>query len=314
MVSKDTIRGVKRMELKMIIAGFGGQGVMVTGKLLGYAACAHNKQAMFLPQYGPEQRGGTASCTVILSEDEIGSPIDPAFFRRLRESNLYMQDKTEEVPYALFADRLYTDKEFHKEFPSIYHLRKSILENKKKYDVRIVFLALHHIIKNRGHFLFENLTIGEISSFEKVFYELVGYLADNYDLELHCTDEKELSDVLLNKLLGKKKKTDAILQLCEIKKKTNPQMAAILSLMAGSSVKLADIFQEDTWNDTEYKSISFSDKFEEKAAELQNLLGEKFELLEKLKAIYDWAVLADILQGEQYISYAKVKTYPDPLC
>ena len=63
------------MELKMIIAGFGGQGVMVTGKLLGYAACAHQKKAMFLPQYGPEQRGGTASCTVILSDDEIGSPI-----------------------------------------------------------------------------------------------------------------------------------------------------------------------------------------------------------------------------------------------
>lgn len=63
------------MELKMIIAGFGGQGVMVTGKLLGYAACAHGKQAMFLPQYGPEQRGGTASCTVILSDEEIGSPI-----------------------------------------------------------------------------------------------------------------------------------------------------------------------------------------------------------------------------------------------
>ena len=63
------------MELKMIIAGFGGQGVMVTGKLLGYTACANHKQAMFLPQYGPEQRGGTASCTVILSEEEVGSPI-----------------------------------------------------------------------------------------------------------------------------------------------------------------------------------------------------------------------------------------------
>ena len=63
------------MELKMIIAGFGGQGVMVTGKLLGYAASAHGKRAMFLPQYGPEQRGGTASCTVILSDEEIGSPI-----------------------------------------------------------------------------------------------------------------------------------------------------------------------------------------------------------------------------------------------
>ena len=63
------------MELKMIIAGFGGQGVMVTGKLLGYTACANHKQAMFLPRYGPEQRGGTASCTVILSEEEVGSPI-----------------------------------------------------------------------------------------------------------------------------------------------------------------------------------------------------------------------------------------------
>lgn len=63
------------MELKMIIAGFGGQGVMVTGKLLGYAACDTGKKAMFLPQYGPEQRGGTASCTVILSDEEVGSPI-----------------------------------------------------------------------------------------------------------------------------------------------------------------------------------------------------------------------------------------------
>lgn len=63
------------MELKIMIAGFGGQGVMVTGKLLGYTACDTGKKAMFLPQYGPEQRGGTASCTVILSDEEVGSPI-----------------------------------------------------------------------------------------------------------------------------------------------------------------------------------------------------------------------------------------------
>ena len=255
-----------------------------------------------------ERRKERLNLLEILFNNEI-SRIDPAFFRRLKESNLYIQDKTEEVPYALFADNLYTDKEFHREFPSIYHLRKAILENKKEYDVRIVFLALHHIIKNRGHFLFENLTIGEIYSFEKVFRELVEYLADNYELELYCTDENALADVLSNKLLGKKKKADAILQLCEIKKKTDPQIAAMLSLMAGATVKLADIFQEVTLNNTEYKSVSFSDKFEEKSNELQNILGERFELLEKLKAIYDWAVLADILQGEQYISYAKVKTY-----
>ena len=63
------------MEQSLIIAGFGGQGVMLTGKILGYAATDHDKKAVFLPQYGTQQRGGTASCTVIVSDDEVGCPI-----------------------------------------------------------------------------------------------------------------------------------------------------------------------------------------------------------------------------------------------
>lgn len=62
------------MECKLLIAGFGGQGVMLMGQLLGYAACEDGKNVTFLPSYGPEQRGGTANCTVIISDDEIGSP------------------------------------------------------------------------------------------------------------------------------------------------------------------------------------------------------------------------------------------------
>ena len=65
-----------------------------------------------------ERRKERLNLLEILFNNEI-SRIDPAFFRRLKESNLYIQDKTEEVPYALFADNLYTDKEFHREFPSI---------------------------------------------------------------------------------------------------------------------------------------------------------------------------------------------------
>ena len=63
------------MERSLIIAGFGGQGVMLTGKILGYAATDHNKKAVFLPQYGTQQRGGTASCNVILSDCKVGCPI-----------------------------------------------------------------------------------------------------------------------------------------------------------------------------------------------------------------------------------------------
>lgn len=62
------------MESRLLVAGFGGQGVMVIGQLLGFAACAVGKNATWLPTYGPEQRGGTANCTVIIADEEIGAP------------------------------------------------------------------------------------------------------------------------------------------------------------------------------------------------------------------------------------------------
>jgi 2-oxoglutarate ferredoxin oxidoreductase subunit gamma len=62
------------MQSSLLIAGFGGQGVMLMGQLLGYAACAAGKEATFLPSYGPEQRGGTANCTVIIADRPIGAP------------------------------------------------------------------------------------------------------------------------------------------------------------------------------------------------------------------------------------------------
>jgi 2-oxoglutarate ferredoxin oxidoreductase subunit gamma len=59
----------------VIIAGFGGQGVLAIGNLLAYAAMKEGKQVTYLPTYGVEMRGGTANCTVVVSSKEIGSPI-----------------------------------------------------------------------------------------------------------------------------------------------------------------------------------------------------------------------------------------------
>jgi 2-oxoglutarate ferredoxin oxidoreductase subunit gamma len=58
-----------------IIAGFGGQGVMLIGNLLAYAAMRQGLNVTYIPVYGPEMRGGTANCTVVISDDDIGSPI-----------------------------------------------------------------------------------------------------------------------------------------------------------------------------------------------------------------------------------------------
>lgn len=63
------------MEQKVIMAGFGGQGIMAIGKLLAYAGMLENKEVSWLPSYGPEMRGGTANCAVIVSDEAVGSPI-----------------------------------------------------------------------------------------------------------------------------------------------------------------------------------------------------------------------------------------------
>jgi len=60
---------------RIIISGFGGQGVMLIGRLLAYAGMIEGKKVAWMPSYGPEMRGGTANCTVLISTKEIGSPI-----------------------------------------------------------------------------------------------------------------------------------------------------------------------------------------------------------------------------------------------
>jgi 2-oxoglutarate ferredoxin oxidoreductase subunit gamma len=63
------------MEKSFVFAGFGGQGVMLAGRLLAQAGVDHGLEVTWLPSYGPEMRGGTANCTVLLSDEQIGSPV-----------------------------------------------------------------------------------------------------------------------------------------------------------------------------------------------------------------------------------------------
>ena len=63
------------MQKEIIIAGFGGQGVLFSGQVLAYAAMDAGKEVTWIPSYGPEMRGGTANCTIIIADEEIGSPL-----------------------------------------------------------------------------------------------------------------------------------------------------------------------------------------------------------------------------------------------
>jgi len=84
------------MQKEIIIAGFGGQGVLFGGQVLAYAAMDTDKDVTWIPSYGPEMRGGTANCTVVIADHEIGSPLvkNPPLAIAL---NLPSFDKYEEV-------------------------------------------------------------------------------------------------------------------------------------------------------------------------------------------------------------------------
>jgi 2-oxoglutarate ferredoxin oxidoreductase subunit gamma len=69
------VQAEERMQKEVVISGFGGQGALFAGQLLAYTALEQDFHVTWFPSYGPEMRGGTAHCTVILGNEEIGSPI-----------------------------------------------------------------------------------------------------------------------------------------------------------------------------------------------------------------------------------------------
>lgn len=88
--------------------------------------------------------------------------IDPSFFQRLENSKYHLEDKDQNVRYKynIFNDPDYTDADYYTQYPTIYHLRKELLENPKPHDVRLVYLALLNMFKHRGHFLNSGISDG----------------------------------------------------------------------------------------------------------------------------------------------------------
>ena len=233
--------------------------------------------------------------------------VDPAFFHRLNESMYHLDDKTGDAISlnSLFYDKNYTDKDFHKEFPTIYHLRQALIEGRQP-DVRLVYLALAHIVKHRGHFLFEGQKFDTTPSFELIFSEINSCLIDEFDFKFNDNDHDKLADILRKKSISLKKR-----EISQLINNPSNQQKEILNLLVGGKVNLVKIFGEEIFESSDVKpEINFSDNgFEDKLPEIASVLQDKIYIIETLKRAYDWGVLADILQSEKYLSAAKVKVY-----
>lgn len=249
----------------------------------------------------------------MLFDEEI-SKIDPGFFQRLKDSKYYKEDKKEKQINSIFHDKDYSDREYYEDFPTIYHLRKFLLEGNKPKDIRFVYLALHHILIHRGHFLFPDMEVANVTEFSNIFAELKQYLYDEMDLDFEWKNGKlnEVEEILKDRNLAKSEKEKKLCALIKLEGKIDNQRKAMIGMMCGCKKKFSDLFQNENYKEIEINSFSFADSsYEEKRDELEGILAENILCLDYLKTIYDWGKLSDILQGEESISIAKVKSYEE---
>lgn len=249
-----------------------------------------------------------------LFSEEI-SKVDAGFYLRMKESRYTAEDKRNEdgkcptLPYALFVDKEYTDKDYHKDFPTIYHLRKYLMTTDQNPDIRLVYLALHHMMKHRGHFLLSG-NIESIKEFKGVFEKFVQVVKNEeleFDIDINDELIREAEVYLKNKDITKATKKS---MLCKLFAAKSSCEKALLGLIAGTKVGLRDIFGDSELDNCEKPKLSFSDSnYDEYAAVIEADLGERFEIIALAKAVYDWSVLVEILGDYHCISDAKIAVY-----
>ena len=253
--------------------------------------------------------------------------VDPLFYRRLHESALWRDDSKE--PYAIFNDVDYTDKQYHKDYPTIHHLICDLMNNDAYHDVRLVYLACAWLIVHRGHFLSsiseDNIEKG--LKFDFALQNLIDYLDSSETAEAllspwkNVNNQNELAKILVSNktvtsktkeikqlLYGGSKLPKAALNDVDSDDETSfVNMELVIKLICGGTVSCKDLFGNAEYEDIASFSLS---KDDEVIDETLKDLGDDGELIVALKGIFDWSVLSRIMgKNDAMISEAKVAIY-----
>lgn len=250
--------------------------------------------------------------------NEIFAPaigeIDPKFFIRRAESRLY-RDEAEE-PFAVFNDVGFSDGEYYGKYPTIHHLLVELMRNTEPHDVRLVYIACAWLVAHRGHFLYDVAPekAAELLKFETVYNSFCSYFTEN-EVPLPWPETVRADDVceILLMQTGVAKKKDAFKNLYGGKKPAKARdeefpfgREAICALLSGAKVKPEEVFQTGEFAEMESVSLTMAD---EDFAGIVGELGEAGELLIRLRAMQDCALLLTAKGGCITISEAKVEIY-----
>lgn len=229
--------------------------------------------------------------------------MDPNFFIKRRESALWRED-------AACKETALEGTGYEKEYPTIHHLIVELMNSAEPHDVRLVYWTCSWLIAHRGHFLSEVGTdnIEGLFSFDSIYNSFLALFdvipwdcsADEFAAVLRrkkgiTSKEKDFFGLLFD---GKKPKTDDGFPYSK---------AAMLRLLCGGKVKAEELFKNESYG--EIKSFSLDTDDDVLAAEVLAELDEDAELIVRLKAMFDWAILVDARKGRDTISEGKVAVY-----
>lgn len=236
---------------------------------------------------------------------------DPGFFQRLNDSRYLPEDKHVQQRNSLFCDPGYTDKEYYKAYPTIYHLRKALMEEDGPFDVRLVYLAVHHLIKHRGHFLFDSFAVGPngLPDSAEAFAAFRAAADDVMELSLPGDAGTRIAEILSDRRMGVNREKTALLEIFpRPKEKAVKELAGLL---AGGKISLAVLFSDDSLKEFDKNRLSLGDgDYDEKSDDIAAEVGEdRWELIAAAKQLYDWALLAELMGGCRTLSEAKVRIY-----
>ena len=258
--------------------------------------------------------------------DPYMAEVDPYFFARLKESGLSPLDKRKTVSSIVFPTSA-EDKKFYDDYPTIYHLRYKLMTEDEKFDLREVYLAIHHIIKYRGNFLyntsvkdFKASKIDVKSSIEKL-NELYENLGLDLNVEFNISNTAEIEKVLKDKQIFKRDKVKKIAELFAIKTDNKEQSKRIKDIskqvanaVLGYKTRFDTIalkeISKDELSDWNFKlsDIDADSKFE---ALMGNLDENEQAILLTIKELFNEVTLNGIVEDGNTLSESMINKYND---
>lgn len=144
---------------QILIAGFGGQGILFSGKFLAYKGLTEELQVSWLPSYGPEMRGGTANCNVILSDDPVGSPIitAPDVLIAMNLPSLQKYVNSVVAGGQIYVDSSLIDTKVERDDVQVFYIPATQMAKDAGISTLANMIIIGHLLENHPEFSFDGV-------------------------------------------------------------------------------------------------------------------------------------------------------------